>query len=182
MVENYDLENIPGLGEKKAEQLHQELGITTIDELEQALEAGWVDELDGFGPKTIENLKKAVRELMEAEDDSFEEEDIEIIVEEPIVEEPSFSEPQEYTNSFKVTNRVVDRLFTDVSTRVRNKYDYIIVTADKHYVREQRINFLFALVINMAKQGATIKFPEEFFNDMPEAYVEDGYWIIEKGE
>lgn len=182
MVENYNLEDIPGLGEKKAEQIRQELGITTVEELEQALEAGWVSELDGFGPKTIENIKKAIHELMENEEESFEEEDIEIAIEEPVVEEPSFSEPQEYIESFKVTNRVVDRLFADVSMRVRNRYDYIIVTADKHYVREQRINFLFALVMNMAKQGATIKFPEDFFNNMPEAYVEDGYWIIEKGE
>jgi DNA polymerase/3'-5' exonuclease PolX len=175
----FKLEDIEGLGEKKASQLREELDIDNAQELEEALEDGRVDALDGFGPKTIENLKEAVAKLEAGE------EELEAVAEESVaeVEEPVVVE--EETSNIrrkKVTNRDVDVLFADVSARVRNKYDEIIVTADKHYVRDRRINFLFALVSNMAKEGAIIKFPEEFFNNMPNAKVEDGYWIIEKGE
>lgn len=174
----FKLEDIEGLGEKKANQLREELDIDNAQELEEALEDGRVDALDGFGPKTMENLREAVAKL-----DAEEEEVIEVVEEEAIEEEPVVEE--EETSNIrrkKITNRDVDMLFGDVSARVRNQYDEIIVTADKHYVRDRRINFLFALVSNMAKEGAIIKFPEEFFNNMPNAQVEDGYWIIEKGE
>ena len=175
------LEEISGLGEKKAQQLREELGIDNAQELEEALEDGRVDALDGFGPKTIENLKEALQALEAEEEVEVVSEEEPVIEEEPIVEEEPSSE-QVSVSRKKITNRDVDMLFGDVSTRVRNRYDEILVTADKHYVREKRISFLFALVINMAKEGAIIKFPEDFFNNMPGAHVEDGYWIIEKGE
>lgn len=174
------LEEIEGLGEKKAGQLREELGIDNAQELEEALEDGRVDALDGFGPKTMENLREALAKL------DADEEEVEIIVEEEeelqAEEEPVVEEEETSIRRKKITNRDVDALFGDVSTRVRNQYDEIIITADKHYVREKRINFLYALVLNMGKQGAIIKFPEDFFNNMPDAHVEDGYWIIEKGE
>ncbi|MDH3297519.1 MAG: DNA polymerase/3'-5' exonuclease PolX [Gemmatimonadota bacterium] len=43
---------LPGVGPKKARKLWDELGITTIDELEAAAAAGQVAELEGFGEKT----------------------------------------------------------------------------------------------------------------------------------
>ena len=43
---------MPGVGPKKAAALHKELGITTLDELKAACEAGKVRELKGFGEKT----------------------------------------------------------------------------------------------------------------------------------
>jgi DNA polymerase (family 10) len=43
---------IPGLGPKKAAALHAQLGVSTLDELRAACEAGRVRELKGFGTKT----------------------------------------------------------------------------------------------------------------------------------
>lgn len=180
------LEEIEGLGEKKAQQLRDELGIDNVQELEEALADGRVDALDGFGPKTIENIEKALAEIEEVGEEEEAEEIPEFVIDEPIAEEPVIEESVvKESKPFatkKITNRDVDVLFGDVSARVRDKYDEILITADRHYVRDKRINFLFALVSNMAKKGAIIKFPEEFFNDMPGAHVEDGFWMIEKGE
>lgn len=47
-----DLLRIPSLGPKKAKVLYQELGITTLDALRAACEAGQVRGLKGFGAKT----------------------------------------------------------------------------------------------------------------------------------
>ncbi len=47
-----DLLRIPGLGPKKAAALFNQLGITTLEELRAACEAGKVRELDGFAAKT----------------------------------------------------------------------------------------------------------------------------------
>lgn len=52
-----DLLQIPGLGPKRVQVLHDELGITTLDDLRAALEAGEVEAVEGFGPKTVENLQ-----------------------------------------------------------------------------------------------------------------------------
>ena len=47
---------IPGLGAKKAAALHRELGISTLDDLRTACEAGRVRVLKGFGKKTEETI------------------------------------------------------------------------------------------------------------------------------
>ena len=47
---------IPGLGPKKIKVLHDKLGITTIEMLEQACKEGKVAELAGFGEKTQANI------------------------------------------------------------------------------------------------------------------------------
>jgi DNA polymerase (family 10) len=51
---------IPTLGPKKIQVLHQKLGISSIDELEQACLAGKVAALDGFGEKTQQNLLEGI--------------------------------------------------------------------------------------------------------------------------
>ncbi|MFO1499096.1 MAG: DNA polymerase/3'-5' exonuclease PolX [Verrucomicrobiota bacterium] len=51
-----DMLRIPGLGPKKIKVLHEKLGITTVDELEQACTAGRVAHLAGFGEKTQANI------------------------------------------------------------------------------------------------------------------------------
>jgi DNA polymerase (family 10) len=51
------------LGPKKARRLYDELGITSIAELEAALEAGKVEALPGFGKKTTENLRRAISQF-----------------------------------------------------------------------------------------------------------------------
>ena len=43
---------IPGVGPKKAAALHKQLGVTSLDELKAACEAGRVSRLKGFGAKT----------------------------------------------------------------------------------------------------------------------------------
>ena len=43
---------VPGLGPKRAATLYRELGITTLDQLQAACEAGEVRALKGFGAKT----------------------------------------------------------------------------------------------------------------------------------
>ncbi|HVV71241.1 MAG TPA: helix-hairpin-helix domain-containing protein, partial [Verrucomicrobiae bacterium] len=47
---------IPGVGPKKINVLHDKLGITTIEELEAACKAGTVAGLTGFGEKTQTNI------------------------------------------------------------------------------------------------------------------------------
>ena len=171
------LEEIPGLGEKKAEQLREELGIENSDELEQALYSGEVAELSGFGAKTIEALKEAIDSL---NDEDEEEEIVELVI--PEKEE----EPKETVSSsvrpIIVDNRFVDRLFEERSARAENAYPLVRVTADKHYIRENRMNFLFSLVMRMLTPGGIAQFPESFFNDFPNAEKKEGYWNITKGE
>jgi len=58
-----NLMRIPGIGPKTALRLAQELGISTVEELEQALEDGRVARLPRMGPKTAENLLRAIRAM-----------------------------------------------------------------------------------------------------------------------
>jgi DNA polymerase (family 10) len=55
--------DIPGLGPKKAVTLSKQLGVSSIDELAQAIEAGRLDGLAGFGPKTAENILHGIELL-----------------------------------------------------------------------------------------------------------------------
>ena len=47
---------VEGLGPKRVQQLYEELDITGPDQLEEAAKNGQIRELDGFGPKTEENI------------------------------------------------------------------------------------------------------------------------------
>lgn len=51
---------IPGLGPKKAMVLYQELSVASLDELAEAIAAGRLDGLRGFGPKTTQNLLQGI--------------------------------------------------------------------------------------------------------------------------
>lgn len=51
---------IPGLGPKKIKALHDKLGLTTVEELEAACQAGRVAGLDGFGEKTQANILEGI--------------------------------------------------------------------------------------------------------------------------
>lgn len=55
-----EMTRLPGLGPKKALLLHRTLGIGTLDELRQAIEAQQLREVKGLGPKTEENLRRAL--------------------------------------------------------------------------------------------------------------------------
>jgi DNA polymerase (family X) len=51
---------IPGIGPKKIKALHDELGIETIEQLEQACKEGKVAKLKGFGEKTQANICEGI--------------------------------------------------------------------------------------------------------------------------
>src|SRR5437667_5122341 len=51
---------IPGVGPKKIKALHDELGIETIEQLEQACKDGKVAKLKGFGEKTQANIVNGI--------------------------------------------------------------------------------------------------------------------------
>ena len=52
--------DIPGLGPKKIKVIHDELGIETIEQLEQACKDGRVAKLHGFGEKTAANICEGI--------------------------------------------------------------------------------------------------------------------------
>ena len=54
------LRSVPGLGERLAERLHEELGIETLEELELAAHDGRLARLSGFGPRRIEAIRAAL--------------------------------------------------------------------------------------------------------------------------
>jgi DNA polymerase (family 10) len=51
---------VPGLGPKKALVLYQELGISSVPELEAAIASGRLSGLRGFGPKTAQNIQQGI--------------------------------------------------------------------------------------------------------------------------
>lgn len=55
-----DLMELEGIGPKTALRLHNELGITSIDDLEEAVKAGRLRGLKGFGAKTEENILQSI--------------------------------------------------------------------------------------------------------------------------
>ena len=52
--------DIPGLGPKKIKALHDELGIETVEQLEQACKDGKIAGLKGFGEKTQTNILEGI--------------------------------------------------------------------------------------------------------------------------
>ncbi len=57
---------IPGLGPKKVAALFKELGLETLDALQQAAEAGRIAELKGFGKKTEQSILEGLAIVAEA--------------------------------------------------------------------------------------------------------------------
>lgn len=55
-----ELLHIPGLGPKRVRLLHDQLGISDIEDLRQALEQGKLVGLPGMGPKTVENIRRGL--------------------------------------------------------------------------------------------------------------------------
>ena len=56
---------IPGLGAKRVRQLNSELGISTLQELQQAAQEGKIASVSGFGAKSQENILKGLEFLAE---------------------------------------------------------------------------------------------------------------------
>jgi DNA polymerase (family X) len=55
-----EVTRIPGLGPKRARQLHQDLGIESLDDLRLAAEQGRLKDVPGFGKKAEENVMLAL--------------------------------------------------------------------------------------------------------------------------
>jgi DNA polymerase (family 10) len=56
----FELLRVPKLGLKKVGQLYAELGIASLDQLEEAARSGRLAALKGFGPKTAEQILKGI--------------------------------------------------------------------------------------------------------------------------
>jgi DNA polymerase (family 10) len=56
----FGLFELQGLGARKIKSLYEELGVSSIDDLEEAIDNGQIAGLAGFGQKTQENLRKAI--------------------------------------------------------------------------------------------------------------------------
>ncbi len=57
-----ELMALDGVGPKKAKKLFDELGVETVDDLDAELEAGRVQELEGFGVRSAEKIRIAIAE------------------------------------------------------------------------------------------------------------------------
>jgi len=57
------LVKLDGVGPKKAKKLFEELEITTVDELEEAIEENRVEELPGFGKKSAAKILQSIQDL-----------------------------------------------------------------------------------------------------------------------
>jgi DNA polymerase (family 10) len=55
-----ELIRLPGLGPKSVFALHRELGVTGVEDLKQAAEAGKIRALPGFGPKKEQKILEAI--------------------------------------------------------------------------------------------------------------------------
>ena len=62
-----DITRIRGVGGRKVRQLHQALGVASLDELEQACRDGRVAGVSGFGAKSQENILGGITELKKNE-------------------------------------------------------------------------------------------------------------------
>src|SRR5215469_6440809 len=62
------LTRIPALGPRRALQLYKELQISTPDQLREAIAAGQLNDLKGFGPKSAEKLLRGIDLLTSAGD------------------------------------------------------------------------------------------------------------------
>jgi DNA polymerase (family 10) len=58
-----ELLEIEGLGPKRTKQLYEKLRIASVQQLEQAIEAGKVEALSGFGKKSVEKIRQGIRNL-----------------------------------------------------------------------------------------------------------------------
>ncbi|HEX9123938.1 MAG TPA: DNA polymerase/3'-5' exonuclease PolX [Actinomycetota bacterium] len=57
------LMSVPGLGPKRAMVLYEELGITAVDQLLDALDTHRLEGIKGFGAKTEENILRGIQQL-----------------------------------------------------------------------------------------------------------------------
>jgi DNA polymerase (family 10) len=57
-----ELLGLPGLGRERVRELHERLGVSSLQELEEAAREGKISELSGFGKKTEQNILEAIEQ------------------------------------------------------------------------------------------------------------------------
>lgn len=62
-----ELLDVPGLGRESIQELHQELGIENLDDLEKAAQEGRIQELSGYGEKTEQNILEGIEQARAGE-------------------------------------------------------------------------------------------------------------------
>ncbi|MBS3735123.1 MAG: DNA polymerase/3'-5' exonuclease PolX [Phycisphaerae bacterium] len=62
-----ELMQVPQIGPRKAMQLYEELGVSSLEELKAAAEGGNIRDLDGMGEKTEENILRGLAMLASSE-------------------------------------------------------------------------------------------------------------------
>lgn len=60
-----ELTALDNVGPKKAKQLYDQLNVASLSELQAALDAGKVEKLPGFGPKSVQKIRRALKEVKE---------------------------------------------------------------------------------------------------------------------
>ncbi len=55
---------VPGIGEELAERIARELAVSTLEELEQAAHDGRLDEVEGFGPERVRNVRVSLAGML----------------------------------------------------------------------------------------------------------------------
>ncbi|HEM61441.1 MAG TPA: DNA-binding protein [Chloroflexi bacterium] len=55
---------VPGIGDELAERIATELGIDTLEELEQAAHDGRLEKVEGFGPKRVQSVRLSVAGML----------------------------------------------------------------------------------------------------------------------
>jgi len=60
------LQRLPGIGPKLAHRLHDELGATSLEDLEQAAHDGRLARVEGLGEKKVETIKAAIAGMLGA--------------------------------------------------------------------------------------------------------------------
>lgn len=58
------LSSIPGVGPKLARRLHEELGVTSLEELEMASHDGRLERMKGVGPRRTEAIRETLNSLL----------------------------------------------------------------------------------------------------------------------
>lgn len=64
-----DLLRVEGLGPKRVKQIYEALGVTTMEELQTAAQAGKLREISGLGKKSEQNIISAIETLLRFSDD-----------------------------------------------------------------------------------------------------------------
>src|SRR5215207_7697237 len=57
-----ELLGLPGLGPERVREIHERLGVSSLQELDEAVRNGKISDLPGFGKKTEQNILKAIEQ------------------------------------------------------------------------------------------------------------------------